>query len=530
MESGDEESGDGHYSSWLTRIVHDIAQPSESPVPCCPRVGDRIANDRFEILGDIGAGAMGQVFRGLDRKLKRTIAIKLLLPSREGLGAHGEEMLKQEAEAVARLNHDNIVQVFDLDIWNGLPFLTMELLEGRTLAALARDQRPTDDLALEIACAVTRGLLHAHERRVVHRDVKPSNIFITSDGRVKLLDFGLAHFHGARALDQGDPAPAAPTGGTPLYMAPEQWQRGAQDGRVDIWAVGVILFELLAGFHPFRGERPAATRQLVLSPGPAPALHRPDLPAAVASLLLRALTKDPSRRTGTARELLAELESARSELVSVRRPSPEPAAGPERRQVTMLCCYLHGPPARSGALDPGRNLEEVHSVQRRFRETCMRALRRAEAFAVSYAGDQLIACLGYPVASEDDAQAGVLVAMEITEKARSAGLTLRIGVHSGVVMVDSQRPGALLDVPLAVQGEVPVIARGLAEMAAPGEVVASGVTCALLRGPFVIEPMGGNDGAAMPADAFRVLGGRPLRAVSGSHRRDPLSTGPESAP
>jgi len=506
MQNGDDdEPAAGHYSSWLTRIVHDIAQPSESQVPCSPRVGDRIANDRFEILGEIGSGAMGQVFRGLDRKLKRAIAIKLLLPSREGLGAHGEEMLKQEAEAVARLNHDNIVQVFDLDIWNGLPFLTMELLEGRTLAALARDRRPTDELALEVACAVTRGLSHAHERRVVHRDVKPSNIFITSDGRVKLLDFGLAHFHGASALDE-----AAPTGGTPLYMAPEQWQRAAQDGRVDIWAVGVTLFEMLAGFHPFRGERPAATRQLVLSPEPGPVLHRPDLPPAAASLLRRALAKDPSQRTGTARELLAELESIRSELASGRRHAPGPAAGPERRQVTMLCCYLHGPASRPGALEPGRNLEEVHAVQRRFREICMRALRRVEALAVSYAGDQLIACLGYPVAGEHDAREGARAAVEIVDKARAAGLVLRIGIHSGDVMVDGQRPGALLDIPLAVQGEVPVVARRLAETAAPGDVVASGATHALLRGAFVTEPV--NDGGA-----FRVLNERPLRVVTGSH-------------
>ncbi|HVE82793.1 MAG TPA: protein kinase, partial [Myxococcales bacterium] len=497
------------YSSWLIDVIQDIS-PLETPVPPCPRAGDRIANGRFELLSEVGAGAMGLVFRALDDKLNRVVAIKLLLPGRETLRSRNEERMKQEAQAIARLNHDNIVQVFDFDIWNGLPFLVMELLEGRTLGALVRERRPPDDLALEITCQVARGLAHAHERGLIHRDVKPSNVFITSDRRVKLLDFGLAHVHETGAPEDAGATQEVPSGGTPLYMAPEQWRLQEQDDRVDVWAVGVILFELLAGRHPFHGPTLAAIRRLVLSPEPSPALPRPDLPPAAAALLQRAMSKDRSRRTGTARELLAQLTSLQAELAGGRRHLPGKAAEPERRQVTILHCRLHGSTPPPGAPDPEGDVEEAHAAQQLLREICVGVLRRFEARVVTYAGDHLVGCLGYPVAHEDDAQRGARAALEIAGEARSRGLGLQIGIHTGVVIAE-QHAGSEPDIPLAVQGDAPVIARRLAQLAPPGAVIAGETTRQLLRGVFVTERAGDEGGEApWPVPAFRVLRERPL--------------------
>ncbi|HSP79827.1 MAG TPA: serine/threonine-protein kinase, partial [Myxococcaceae bacterium] len=219
------------------------------------RAGERLGGRdgrRFEILEPLGEGAMGQVFRARDEELQRVVALKLLFPREE----HADLALR-EARATAKLDHENIVRIFDASEWSvapGLPrvpFLVMECLEGESLAALLARERPSLMRALELLRGVAAGLAHAHEHHVIHRDLKPSNIFLTTQGGVKLLDFGLAW---VGAANGGGGVPHLPMAGTPPYMAPEQWRGEAVDARTDVWAAGVVLFEMLTGELPYRSD------------------------------------------------------------------------------------------------------------------------------------------------------------------------------------------------------------------------------------------------------------------------------------
>src|SRR5215510_3163732 len=200
-----------------------------------------LGNGRFELGEVLGGGGMGVVFRALDHELSRQVAIKFLQPSHKLTGAARLELLRGEARAVAKLNHPNIVQVYDLGIApDGQPYLVMELIEGESLrVALDRCSLPFCD-AMQVADQLLEGLTHAHAAGIVHRDLKPSNVLREHGGRIAILDFGLA------GLDEGGPCIA----GTPPYMAPEQWRGAAQDMRTELWSLAVLVFEMLTGERP----------------------------------------------------------------------------------------------------------------------------------------------------------------------------------------------------------------------------------------------------------------------------------------
>ncbi|HEX7842391.1 MAG TPA: serine/threonine-protein kinase, partial [Kofleriaceae bacterium] len=272
-----------------------------------------LGRGRFELGEVLGGGGMGVVFRALDHELSRQVAIKFLQPSHKLTGAARLELLRSEARAVAKLNHPNIVQVYDLGIApDGQPYLVMELIEGESLrVALDRGPLSLHD-AVQVADQLLEGLSHAHAARILHRDLKPSNVLRERSGRVAILDFGLA------GLDEGGPCIA----GTPPYMAPEQWQGAAQDMRTDLWSFAVLVFEMLTGERPFQGRTLTELREAALIADPF--AHRPTedprLPAPVARVLSRALEKSPARRYQSASELQAAL----------RRAASAPAAAPPR--------------------------------------------------------------------------------------------------------------------------------------------------------------------------------------------------------
>ncbi|HET6922712.1 MAG TPA: serine/threonine-protein kinase, partial [Anaeromyxobacteraceae bacterium] len=221
---------------------------------------------RFELLRELGRGGFGVVYEARDRELGRLVAFKAVRPGNRSVSEMREQWLQREAEAAAQLHHPNIVTLHDAGKSEHGPFLIFELLDGETLAErLARGPLPVRQ-ALTVAVEVARGLAHAHASGVVHRDLKPSNVFLTADGGVKVLDFGLAHVFGASGLRGG---------GTPEYMAPEQWRQEPDDERVDVFALGTILFQCIAGEPPFRL---VDDRSTVLEPGPAPRLDRPGVP------------------------------------------------------------------------------------------------------------------------------------------------------------------------------------------------------------------------------------------------------------
>ena len=247
---------------------------------------------KYEILGEVGQGAMATVYRARDPVLDRVVALKMMFTStlRE---ADSRERFLREARSVARLQHTNIITVFEFGEYDGMPFIAMEYIEGLNLAAaVARGNVHGIRAKLEIIEQVCRGLAYAHRRGVVHRDVKPSNIILQDDGTAKLLDFGIARLEGSTF--------ATGTGqllGTPNYMAPEQFERPTVDHRVDVWAVGVVLYELITGRRPFDASTVASLIfSIVNSPLPKIDPVQLGIPPAVVTIVEGALVKNPDAR------------------------------------------------------------------------------------------------------------------------------------------------------------------------------------------------------------------------------------------
>src|SRR5262245_15957957 len=253
----------------------------------------------YEILAPLGAGGMGEVYRARDTKLNREVAIKVLPTAFAGDAARMARF-QREAQLLASLNHPNIASIYGLEESNGVRALVMELVEGPTLADRIQQGPLGLDEALSIARQIADGLEAAHEKGIVHRDLKPGNIKIKPDGTLKVLDFGLAKVAEPSAPErtpEGSPTLTLHTRagvllGTSAYMSPEQAQGKPVDKRADIWAFGVVLYEMLAGQGLFLGESTSDTLAAVLT-------KEPDwnrVPPKVSRLLRRCLEKDPKRR------------------------------------------------------------------------------------------------------------------------------------------------------------------------------------------------------------------------------------------
>jgi serine/threonine-protein kinase len=264
---------------------------------------------RYQVIERVGRGGMGVLFRGVDPVLDREVAIKLMLLDFTNDAEDMRPRFYREARAAAKLQHPNIVTVFEFAEENGTPYIVMEFLRGVTLAARMTSSPPlTLDDKLNIVAQLNSALSYAHEQGVVHRDVKPANVFILPDGSVKLLDFGVAKLTTSTLTRQGDML------GSASYMSPEQ-VAGAEsvDGRSDIFAVGVVLYELLAGKKPYHAESPTAIVVKILYEEPPPLEDR-TLPAALVAAVKKALAKNPAERYATAAEFARELQSIRKSL------------------------------------------------------------------------------------------------------------------------------------------------------------------------------------------------------------------------
>ena len=290
----------------------------------------------YEILAPLGAGGMGEVYRAKDTRLGRDIAVKVLP---EALASQPERLARfeREARAIASLNHPNVVVIHSIEADQGVRFLTMEFVDGRTLDGVAGANGLPLARTLDIAIPLAGALVAAHERGIVHRDLKPANVMVTSDGRVKVLDFGLAKLASPEADVAETEAHTAATPistmgqvmGTVPYMAPEQVRGEAVDARTDLFSFGVLLYELLTGRRPFTGATSADICSAILRDPPAPALReRPDLPPDVERIVGRCLEKDPSRRIQTARDVRGALEALRVPLSAGALPAAPPRAMP----------------------------------------------------------------------------------------------------------------------------------------------------------------------------------------------------------
>src|SRR6202795_2718352 len=270
----------------------------------------------YEIISLLGAGGMGEVYRARDTRLRRDVAIKVL-PQALSLDADRMRRFEQEALATAALNHPNILAVFDIGTSEGSPYVVSELLEGETLRERLRSGSIAVRKALDYALQIAHGLAAAHEKGIIHRDLKPENLFVTNDGRVKILDFGLAKL--TQPEDQFGRQTNLPTAagtepgvvmGTLGYMSPEQVKGKPADQRSDLFSFGAILYEMLSGVRAFHRDSAAETMSAILREEP------PDFSATNKSvqpglerIVRHCLEKNPEERVQSARDMAFDLEN-----------------------------------------------------------------------------------------------------------------------------------------------------------------------------------------------------------------------------
>ncbi|HET7504366.1 MAG TPA: serine/threonine-protein kinase [Kofleriaceae bacterium] len=289
-------------------------------------------NGKFRLEEEIGKGGMGKVFRAQDLSLCRDVAIKFPIPSRSMTSAEVLAQCYREARAIARMDDENIVRIWELDDQGEPPFIAMEYLRGRSLEQILRQGRLADRDIKRVMTQVAKGLGHAHKLGVLHRDLKPSNIFVLDNGNVKLLDFGLARLNNPGAIPVGqadDPGTLQitfPRAGTAPYMAPEQWRGEDADVRTDLWSALVILFHLLSAQFPFASQTAAALRDEIRSSAPPPPLRplRPDLPPRFLDWFEQAFAKDPSDRCPSAEDFIDGL----SLMLEASDPAHDPSSYP----------------------------------------------------------------------------------------------------------------------------------------------------------------------------------------------------------
>src|SRR5271169_2730164 len=273
----------------------------------------------YELVALIGAGGMGEVYRARDQRLGRDVAVKVL-PVSFAADPDRLRRFEQEARAIAALSHPNILGVHDIGQHDGTPFMVSELLEGESLRIILARGPLSHRRAIDYAIQIAHGLSAAHGKDIAHRDLKPDNIFITREGRVKILDFGLAKTI-EKSADSKDTHLATMTSGDPLtgvgtvvgtagYMSPEQVRGAAVDCRTDIFSFGAVLYEMLSGVRAFHRDTTAETMTAILHDDPpeAPAGGRP-IPPALDRIVRHCLEKAPEQRFQSARDLAFDLES-----------------------------------------------------------------------------------------------------------------------------------------------------------------------------------------------------------------------------
>jgi serine/threonine-protein kinase len=262
-------------------------------------------SSRYELHDQLGTGGMGTVYRATDTRTEQTVAVKLLKPEVIDNDRHMLERFAREAEALRQLNHPNIVKMLDMQEENGAYYLVMEYVAGGDLNTLLKHERLPVERVLRLAIDLADALTRAHKLNIIHRDLKPANVLVADDGTLRLTDFGVAHF-GAKERVTGTGVAV----GTMDYLAPEALIEAEVDARADIWAFGVMLFEMLAGKRPFEGSFTGQVLMAIVSQ-PVPDLEAlcPNAPTALVDLVYRMLEKDRNQRIPSVRLVGAELEA-----------------------------------------------------------------------------------------------------------------------------------------------------------------------------------------------------------------------------
>jgi serine/threonine protein kinase len=292
----------------------------------------------FQILEKLGSGGMGEVYKARDNRLNRLVAVKVLPPDKVA-NAERKRRFIQEAQSASALNHPNIVTIYDINEVHGVDYMVMEFIAGKTLDATIPRQGMRLGEALKIAIPVADGLAKAHSAGIIHRDVKPSNIMVTDDGHVKILDFGLAKLTEV-VVGPGDETrterPETEEGailGTISYMSPEQADGKKLDARSDIFSFGAVLYEMLTGRRAFQGDSKVSTLSAILKEDPKPPVN---LPVEVDRILRRCLRKDPAKRFQSMADVKVELDEVREESDSGKFDEAAALARSRRRWILPL--------------------------------------------------------------------------------------------------------------------------------------------------------------------------------------------------
>jgi TolB-like protein/tRNA A-37 threonylcarbamoyl transferase component Bud32 len=278
----------------------------------------------YRIIEKLGEGGMGEVYKAEDTKLRRTVALKFL--SRQALGSQDDKArFIHEAQAAAALNHPNICTIHEIDEVEGQSFIAMEFVEGDSLKDIIESGPLKLEKARSISMQIAEGLNEAHRRQIVHRDIKPANVILTGDGRVKIMDFGLAKSPATMQNTR-----EGTTLGTTAYMSPEQGKGEAVDSRTDIWSLGVMIYEMLTGQRPFRGDYEQAVIYSISNEDPEPVTAvRTGVPVEFESIAAKCMEKDPGERYQTAADLIADLrrlerKTGKTQISEKRSEKPAP--------------------------------------------------------------------------------------------------------------------------------------------------------------------------------------------------------------
>jgi serine/threonine protein kinase len=296
-------------------------------------IGQTISH--YRIIEQLGQGGMGVVYLAEDTKLERRVAIKFL-PRHIAASKEDRQRFEIEAKAAAALNHPNIATIHAIEEIDDEMFIVMEYIEGQELKSIIDDRRLSIDDAINYATRIAEGLQAAHEKNITHRDIKSGNIMVTESGQVKIMDFGLA-----KMSDTAEVTQIATTLGTATYMSPEQARGEAVDHRTDIWAFGVVLYEMLTGQLPFIGEYEAATIYGIMNEDPKAVQNfRDDTPILILSLLSDLLEKDPARRISSMKEVLQKLAESSGAAKSGAKDKSIAVPNPGLRTNPSRCSTL----------------------------------------------------------------------------------------------------------------------------------------------------------------------------------------------
>ena len=419
-------------------VLDELVQAFERPSTSLADVdapGTQFA--QYRLLESLGAGGMGVVYRAVDTRLDRTVALKFLSPS---LGADptAKQRFLAEARAAAALEHPNICTILEVGEFEDRLFIAMPYYKGQTVKELLKGGALGAAQAVPIAIEIGRGLAAAHASGVVHRDIKPANVIVREDGVPTIVDFGVAKVAQQRLTRTGVAL------GTISYMSPEQARGEAVDHRSDVWSLGVLLYEMITGTHPFPGHTDRAVQLSILTTDPESIAPHLDGATGLEQVVERALEKDVTLRWQSVQQMVAALQQIR-----VGSIPPDGSSGPrgglmrkgERRQVSVLTFLLGEYDDLVDQLTP----EAIKALVQQVRASVGDAVTAAGGFVHAMAADRIECIFGIPAAREDDALRAVRAALEARKRCKAIALdpsvgegrsvSLRAAVDVGVVAV-----------------------------------------------------------------------------------------------